>query len=130
MLKNIFNLKIFQWIDKNIVKEIILNTPEKSFKPGELLFIQWAPSNQEAYIIKSWKVKVIVNNKEIAQLKNWDIVWEIALLNEEERTATVEAITDTIVFVLTIDNLIKIINNDDNIINNTIIKRIEQNILL
>jgi len=128
MPESIFNLKIFQWIDKNTIEEIILNAPEKKFKAWELLFIQWTESNWEAYIIKSWEVKVIINWKEITKLKTWDIVWEIALLNEEERTATVEAITDTEVFVLTIDNLIKMINNDNNTINSLIIERIEQNI--
>jgi CRP-like cAMP-binding protein len=37
---------------------------------------------------------------------------EIALLNEEKRTATVEAIENTEVIILTLDNLINLINND------------------
>jgi CRP-like cAMP-binding protein len=49
-------------------------------------------------------------------------------LNEEERTATVTAITDIEVIILSIDNLINMINNDDDRINKTIIKRIEENI--
>jgi CRP-like cAMP-binding protein len=53
---------------------------------------------------------------------------EIALLNEEERTATVEAIEDTEVIILTLNNLINLINNDSNNINKEIIKRIEENL--
>jgi len=128
MPESIFNLKIFQWIEKNTIEEIVLNADEKTFQAWELLFIQGSPSNWEAYIIKSWEVKIIINNKEIARLKSWDIVWEIALLNEEERTATVEAVTNTEVIVLTIDSLIEMISNDNNTINNTIIERIEQNL--
>ncbi len=128
MSENIFNLKIFKWIDKNVVEEIILNTPEKTFNPWEIIFLQWEKSNWEAYIIKSWKVEVILNWKQIAILKEWDIVWEIALLNEEERTATVKAIEETTVLILNLDNLIEIINNDNNTINNTVIERIEENI--
>ncbi len=128
MPESIFNLKIFRWIDKNTIEEIVLNAPEKTFQTWELLFIQWTPSNWEAYIIKSWEVKIIINQKEVARLKAWDIVWEIALLNEEERTATVEVTMQTEVIVLTIDSLIEMINNDNNTINNTIIERIEENL--
>ena len=128
MLENILNLKIFKWIDKNTIEEIVLNTPEKTFQEWEILFIQGTPSNWEAYIIKSWEVKVILNQKEVTRLKSWDIVWEIALLNEEERTATVEATTKTDVIVLTIDSLIEMISNGSETINNTIIERIEQNL--
>ena len=128
MPESIFNLKIFRWIDKNTIEEIILNAAEKTFQQWEILFIQGSPSNWEAYIIKSWEVKVILNQKEIARLKSWDIVWEIALLNEEERTATVEATIKTDVIVLTIDSLIEMISNGSETINNTIIERIEQNL--
>ncbi len=128
MPESIFNLKIFEWIDKNTIEEIILNSPEKTFRWGELIFIQNTDSNWEAYIIKSGKLKISINNKKIAVLNQWDIVWEIALLNEEKRTATVEALEDTQVIVLTLDTLIQMISNDNNTINNTIIERIEQNI--
>ncbi len=128
MPESIFNLKIFRWIDKNTIEEIVLNAPEKTFKAWEIIFIQNTDSNWEAYIIKDWKLKVSINQKEVAILNSGDIVWEIALLNEEKRTATVEAITDTQVIILTLDTLIQMISNDDNTINNTIIERIEQNL--
>ncbi len=128
MPESIFNLKIFKGIDKNTIEEIVLSAPEKTFKAWELIFIQNTDSNWEAYIIKEWKLKVSINKKEVAILNSGDIVWEIALLNEEKRTATVEAITDTQVIILTLDMLIQMISNDNNTINNTIIERIEQNL--
>ena len=128
MPESIFNLKIFKGIDRNTIEEIVLSAPEKTFKAWELIFIQNTDSNWEAYIIKEWKLKVSINKKEVAILNSGDIVWEIALLNEEKRTATVEAITDTQVIILTLDMLIQMISNDNNTINNTIIERIEQNL--
>jgi CRP-like cAMP-binding protein len=51
-------------------------------------------------------------------------------LNEEQRTATVEALEPTEVIVLTLNNLIEMINNDDNSINKEIIRRIEENLMI
>ncbi|USN59514.1 MAG: cyclic nucleotide-binding domain-containing protein [Candidatus Peribacteria bacterium] len=64
----------------------------------------------------------------MAELHNGDIFGEIALLNEEERSASVEAISDIEVIVLTLDHLIDMINNDENNINKEVMRRIEENI--
>lgn len=128
MSESILNLEIFKWIDKNIVEEIILAAPEKTFESWEIILLEWSESNWEWYIIKSWKVKVMIKGQKIAELHSGNIFWEIALLNEEERTATIETIDQTEVIILTLDNLINLINNDANNINKEIIRRIEENI--
>ena len=128
MHENILNLEIFKGIDKNIIEEIILSIPEKEFKKWEIILVENSASNWEWYIIKSWKVKISIKWQKIAELSAWNIVWEIALLNEEKRTATVEALEDTTMLVLTLDTLINMINNDDNSINKEIIRRIEENL--
>jgi len=128
MNEDIFNLKIFAWIDRNIVTQIISLLPSKIFKNGEIIFVKDAESNWEWYIIKSWKVKVTIAWVQIAELSSWDIVWEIALLNEDIRTATVEATEDVEVIVLNLESLIEIINHDDNFINKSIVERMEQNL--
>ena len=127
-MENIYNLAIFKGIEKNVVDSIILNCPEEKFAAWEIIMNQWEESNWKWYIIKDWTVKISINWKKIAELSKWNIVWEIALLNEEERTATVEAITDTTMIVLTLDNLIDMINSDDNKINKEIMRRIEENL--
>jgi CRP/FNR family cyclic AMP-dependent transcriptional regulator len=128
MPESILNLEIFRWIDPDIVEEIILSAPEKIFESWEIILLEWSQSNWEWYIIKSWKVKVSIKSKKIAELQSGNIFWEIALLNEEERTATVETINTTEVIVLTLDSLINLINNDVNNINKKIIRRIEENL--
>ena len=114
---NIYELKIFNWIEKDVVDMIIKNSKEISFKKWEKVIKEWDISNWEWYIIKNWTVEVVINEKFITDLKSWDIFWEIALLNEEKRTATVKAITDLDLIVLSLDSLIEIINNDTNKIN-------------
>ena len=128
MTDTIYNLAIFRWIEKETVDSIILNCDEENFSAGEIIITQWEESNWKWYIIKNGSVKVSINWKKIVELTQWNIVWEIALLNEEERTATVEAITDTTMIVLTLDNLIDMINSDENNINKEIMRRIEENL--
>jgi CRP-like cAMP-binding protein len=53
---------------------------------------------------------------------------EIALLNEEERSATVIAETQTTTIILSQEILFKMIEHDDNSINKEIIRRIEENV--
>ena len=128
MSESILNLGIFKWIDKDSIEEIILAIPEKEFWLWEIILLENAPSNWEWYIIKSGRVKISIKWQKIAELNSWDMVWEISLLNEENRTATVEALEDTVVLVLTLNVLIDMINNDSNSINKEIIRRIEENI--
>ena len=128
MLESIYDLEIFKGIDKSVVEEIILSSPEKEFKSWEVILSEWEISNGEWYIIKSWKVKVTIKWEEVAELFSGNMFWEIALLNEEERTASVEAVEDTKTIVLSLDNLINLINNDSNKINKEIIRRIEENL--
>ena len=128
MSENVYELEIFKWIEREVIDNIIHICETRTYKEWEIFIMEWILSNWEWYIIKTGKVSIIIKWSKIAELNSWDIVWEIALLNEEERTATVKAITDVEVIVLTLDNLIEMINNDENKINKTIIKRIEENI--
>lgn len=128
MPESIYNLEIFKGIDHDVIDGIIMQCEERNHSDGEMVIIEWEESNWEWYILKSGKVSISINSSKIAELNAWDIFGEIALLNEEERTATVTAIWDIIIIVLSLDNLIDMINNDDNKINKTIMSRIEENI--
>lgn len=128
MTESIYNLSIFKWIDKETINSIIMNCEEENFAAWETVVMQWDQSNGKWYIIKNGSVKVSIDDQKIVDLTAGNIVWEIALLNEEERTATVTAIENTQVIVLTIDDLIDMINNDENKINKEIMRRIEENL--
>lgn len=130
MLESIYSLKIFHWFDKEIVDSIVNNCEHRKYSMWELIIAEWEMSNWEWYILKKWKVTISIWGKKVAELNPGDIFWEIALLNEEERTATVKSATDIEVIVLNLETLIKIINNDTNNINKLIIERIEENLKL
>ncbi|MDQ7009763.1 MAG: cyclic nucleotide-binding domain-containing protein [Candidatus Gracilibacteria bacterium] len=128
MTETIYNLSIFKGIERETVESIILNCEEENFVEGEIIMMQGADSNGKGYIIKNGSVKISINGTKIVDLSNGNMVGEIALLNEEKRTATVEAISDTTMIVLTLDDLIDMINSDENKINKEIMRRIEENL--
>lgn len=128
MPENIYNLEIFKWISHDVIEHIILNCNDRLYSVWEMIITEWEKSNWEGYILKTGKVSVSINWLKVAELNAWEIFWEIALLNEEERTATVTALENIEVIILSYDNLIDMINNDENKINKTIMSRIEENI--
>ena len=128
MFERIYSLKIFEWIDKEIIDNIIKNCEVRKYLQWEIIIMEHEESNWEWYILKSGNVEIIIWGQKVAELGFWDIFWEIALLNEENRTATVRAIKNLKVFVLNIDHLMEMINNGSNLINKTILSRIEENL--
>lgn len=128
MPESIYHLAIFDGIEKNVIDEIITSCESRTYNEREILMMESEPSNSEWYIIKHGRVSISIWGQKVAELSGWDIVWEIALLNEEDRTATVTALSDIEVIVLTIDHIITMINNDGNRINKEIMRRIEENL--
>lgn len=127
-MQNIYDLKIFYWLEKETIDYIVNNSAKEKFSFWETIISQWEESNWKWYIILSWEVEVEIWWKNIAKLWVWEIFWEIALLNEEERTATIKAISDVETIVLSQDTLIEMINNWNETINKDIMNRLEQNL--
>jgi len=89
-LKDIY---LFQDINTELANKIIDNSRTIEVEAWEDVIKQWEDSNNNAYIIKNWIAKVIIWDRVIKTLKVWDIFWEIALITNEPRTATVRALT-------------------------------------
>jgi len=126
--EKIQKLSIFNGIDDSVVEEILANAARESFSAGETIIEQWDHPNSTGYIIESGSVNVSIDGENKAELTSGDIFGEIALLNEEPRSATVIAESDASVIVLSQDMLFEMINNDDNSINKEIMRRMEENL--
>lgn len=123
-------LKVFIWVEDNVIDNILSKSPIEKFKKWDTIFYEWDFSNWKWYIIREWIVWVFVNDVKLADVQKWELFWEIALLSEDKRNATIIALTDVELIVLTLEDLIEMINNNENIINKQIIKRVEENIKL
>lgn len=121
-------LKIFEWIDATVVQEILDTAKRQKFAPGEIIMEQGDHPNGTGYIIEEWTVDVWVNMEQTALLWDGEIFWEIALLNEEPRTATIVAKEDVTALIISQDMLFHMIENDDNSINKEIMRRMEENL--
>lgn len=126
--EKIKKLSLFDGIDQSIIEEILAGAARESFWPGEVIMEQWEEPNGKWYIIEHGFVDVWVNWDETAKLSAGDMFWEIALLNEEERSASVVSQSNVTVIVLSQDMLFEMINNDDNSINKEIMRRMEENL--
>lgn len=127
--QKIEKLKIFEGIDNEVVEEILKNAETESFMAGETIIKQWDFPNATWYIIKEGSVDVFVSDKHTAKLTAGDIFGEIALLNEEPRSANVVAESNVTTYLITQNMLFEMINNDDNSINKEIMRRMEENLL-
>jgi len=126
--EKIHKLRIFQWIESWVVEEILKKAAREKFVSGETIMQQGDYPNSTGYIIESGGVKVSIDGELKAELTQWDIFGEIALLNEEARSATIVASDDTTVIVISQDMLFEMINSDDNSINKEIMRRMEENL--
>lgn len=125
---SVYKLKIFSGIDPIVVDTIIAECPIEPFKKWEIIIEEWDIPDGKGYIIKSGKVQVQINEEIVAELETWEIFWEMALLNEESRSATVLAMSDLETIVLSQEDIFTMIENDENTINKEIMRRMEQNL--
>lgn len=127
-INTIKQLKIFRGIEEAVVEMIIRNTQRESYGAGEIIMEQGDFPNGKGYIIEEGSVNVWVNEAQTSKLEAGEIFGEIALLNEEPRTATVVAETPVTLMVLSEEILFQMIQNDENTINKEIMRRMEENL--
>jgi CRP-like cAMP-binding protein len=68
----------------------------ESFEAGEII-IEEGQSDATIYVIRSGEVQVVHNGEELAVLGEGDLFGEMALIDNMPRSATIIALTDTVV---------------------------------
>lgn len=121
--------KIFEWIDWIFLNLIIDNSERIEVKSWKYIINQWDKTDNHAYIIQLWDVSVEIDWKQIKVLWEWDIFWEISLITNEPRTASIKSITDLVLLKINKTILKKIIKELKNWkeIQDKIFKRILEN---
>lgn len=128
-MKNILqNIHIFQWLKPEHLDIIWQEWNIQTFQKWDFIIQEWK-KDTHFYVLLEWIVNVLQNNKNINTIFSWDIFWEISLVTQEPRTASIQAETSVKVLVFEKDILLKIMKKFDTNgnIQATIINRIIMN---
>lgn len=109
MSTNIENLYIFEWFSKEVVAYFLLMSQSQYRKNGEIILNQGDVSNGCAYYINSGSARVLIDGREIARLGQGSFFGEMALITDENRTATVELTEDSELQVFLKDDFLTLI---------------------
>lgn len=109
MSTNIENLYIFDGFSKEVVAYFLLMTQVQTKRTGEKIISQGDASNGCAYYINSGKVRVLIDGEEVATIGQGGFFGEMALITDDLRSATVEAIEDTEVQVFLKEDFLTLI---------------------
>ena len=130
MIEDHSKLKIFAGVEAGAIAEILKQSQEESFKAWRLIIYEGERIDNKGYIILSGEVTIQLQKLEIATLWEGEIFWEMWLITGEKRKATVRASKDTQTLVIDFDRLMTLIDNDGNIINKEVIRRMEANLIM
>jgi len=124
------DISLFEWIDSEYISMIIDNSRRIEAKAWDTILYQWAESNWSAYIIQEWELKVFIDWFEVKKIWEWELFWEMALITDEVRTATIIAETDVVLLQIDKELLHTIIKKFKNWkdIQDVFMKRILENI--
>jgi len=124
------DISLFEWIDREYISMIIDNSRRIEAKAWDTILYQWAESNWAAYIIQEWELKVFIDWFEVQKIWEWELFWEMALITDEVRTATIIAETDVVLLQIDKELLHTIIKKFKNWkdVQDIFMKRILENI--
>lgn len=105
-MKNFPDLYIFAGLSEQEVHYFLLMSEPIDFKNGETIMSEGEASDNRAYVIESGEARVLKDGKEIARLGEGSLFGEIALITNDRRTATIEAVGPLKVLALAKDDFL------------------------
>jgi len=93
------HVALFEGLTREEVTKIFSKGMTMHVTAGEHIFLQGTVGNQ-MYVVLGGKLGVFDGKKCIAELRTGDMFGEMALVNKEPRSATVTAVNDSRLFVL------------------------------
>ena len=126
----ILNLYIFDGIPDDQINDYLKKAEYLKIKEWETIIKEWDQSNWKWYFLSGWVVEVFMKEKSISELHEGDLFWEIALITDEPRTATIVAKTDLNLLAFNKDDFISLYKDSDHFkkIQKKIISRITSNL--
>ena len=125
-LKNIY---IFEWLNDEEIQYFDTIAKRQFFKKWEIVINEWDACNDIAYIIEFWSVDVFYKGEKVSSIPEWGIFWEIALIINEPRSASIIAAQDLKVLEFHRNDFIMLYKKSWNFeeIRNKILSRIKKN---
>lgn len=120
ILKSYFqNVEFFSTLKDNDLEELQKISKLKTYGKNEFIFLQNDPGDS-FFIIKKGKVCIVLEDRELACLKEGDFFGEMSLLTGNPRNASVKANEDTEVFVIEKEDFKGLIQKNQNLFNNVL----------
>ncbi len=86
-------MRLFSGLNQRQLRQLARLVKEREYGPGVTIVEEGTMSGVGFFIVADGEASVSVEGKEVARLWAGDHFGELALINEEERTASVTAIT-------------------------------------
>ena len=123
-LRVLSSIKLFEKLSNQEKKKLAGSFGVERFASGTTIIRQGDPGNK-FYIIKEGSARVVVDAKEVAQLRTGTYFGEMALLDDEVRKASIVATADCECFVLDRDTFNRLLGSLKHIINRETQQRLE-----
>jgi cGMP-dependent protein kinase len=123
-LRVLSSIKLFEKLSNQEKKKLAASFAVEKFASGTTIIRQGDPGNK-FYIIKEGSAKVIVDAKEVAQLRTGTYFGEMALLDDEVRKASIVSTSECECFVLDRDTFNRLLGSLKHIINRETQQRLE-----
>jgi CRP/FNR family transcriptional regulator, cyclic AMP receptor protein len=94
-MSDINDLYIFEGFSDTEISFFLLMSQTQYRKAGERIMTIWEESNGCAYYVTRGAVQVTQGGEVVANLGPGSFFWEVALITDEARNATIDTIEDT-----------------------------------
>ena len=111
-LSKLKKISIFKSMSEPKLISIAKMMKKQKFLEGEVI-LQENTLGDKFYLITKGRVKITKSNKLIRELEDGNCFGEIAVINNENRTASVTAISDVICYEISQEDFEKILDNDN-----------------
>jgi CRP-like cAMP-binding protein len=93
VVEELARVRLFSGLNQRQLRRLARHVKERQFRPGVAVVTEGTMSGVGFFIVAEGEASVSVDGREVARIGPGDHFGELALINEDVRTATVTAVT-------------------------------------